>query len=62
MAGWAVTLAGEAGKELEQQYGPHRAGHMIYTAAIGQSPHFFATNERAIESMKERIAEKMLQS
>ncbi|HET9864078.1 MAG TPA: pentapeptide repeat-containing protein [Steroidobacteraceae bacterium] len=58
MAGWAVTLAGDAGKKLEEQHGPQRAGRMIYTASIGRTPHFFATNERAIEAMRERIAEK----
>ena len=59
MAGWAVTLAGPKGKELEEQYGPHRAGHMIYTASIGQTPHFFANDERAMESLKARAAEQV---
>lgn len=58
MAGWAVTLAGEPGKDLESRYGPQQAGHMIYTASIGRAPHFFASNERALESMRERIAEQ----
>ena len=58
MAGWAVTLAGPKGKELEEQYGPHRAGHMIYTASIGQTPHFFASDEQALIDLRVRAAEQ----
>jgi hypothetical protein len=51
-AGWAITLAGEKGAELEREHGPHRAGAMIYRASTGRVPHFFATNERALEDMR----------
>jgi hypothetical protein len=57
-AGWAITLAGEAGKKLESEHGPHLAGRMIYLASTGRVPHFFATNERAMADIKARAAEQ----
>ncbi len=55
-AGWAIALAGAAGKALEDEHGPHRAGTMIYRASTGRVPHFFATDVRALEDIK-RCAE-----
>jgi len=55
-AGWAITLAGEAGAALEEEHGSQRAGWMIYRASTGRVPHFFASNERALEDIK-RCAE-----
>ncbi len=55
-AGWAVALAGEAGRALEEQHGPHMAGWMLYTAATGRVPHFFATNEAALADIREQAA------
>lgn len=52
-AGWAITLAGEAGQKLEKQYGSERAGGMIYKASTGRIPHFFASDERALEDIRE---------
>jgi uncharacterized protein YjbI with pentapeptide repeats len=57
-AGWAITLAGEPGKQLEERYGPHHAGRMIYIASTGRSPHFFASNQAAMEDLRERAAEQ----
>ncbi len=51
-AGWAITLAGEAGAALETAVGPHRAGLMIYRASTGRSPWFFAPNDVALEDIK----------
>jgi hypothetical protein len=51
-AGWAITLAGGPGKKLEKDYGPENAGRMIYLASTGRVPHFFATNERALEDIR----------
>jgi hypothetical protein len=51
-AGWAIRFAGEAGAALEAEYGPHRAGSMIYRASTGRVPHFFATTERALEDIR----------
>ena len=56
MAGWAIHLAGEAGKALEAQHGPQRAGALIYRVSTGQAPHFFASNERALADLKKRVA------
>ena len=55
-AGWAITLAGVAGAELEAKHGPHRAGIMIYRASTGRVPHFFASDERALDDIREQAA------
>jgi hypothetical protein len=57
-AGWAIHLAGEAGAELERKHGPFHAGAMIYRASLGRAPHFFATNERAMEDIRRCAAEQ----
>jgi hypothetical protein len=57
-AGWAIHLAGEAGEKLEKAHGPHIAGRMIYIASTGRAPHFFATNERAMEDIRASAAEQ----
>ena len=57
-AGWAIHLAGEKGYELEKKLGhPAAAGRMIYRASTGRSPHFFATDERALEDLRRCAAE-----
>jgi hypothetical protein len=56
-AGWAITLAGEKGKELEAQHGPYRAGAMIYRASTGRVPHLYATTERAMADIRKRAEE-----
>jgi hypothetical protein len=58
LAGWAITLAGEAGRALEQQYGPARAGAMIYRASTGRVPHLYADNDRALANLRRRVAEQ----
>ena len=55
-AGWAIALAGEAGKELEDKVGPFRAGCLIYSVSTGRVPHFFASNERALQDLRECAA------
>jgi len=55
-AGWAIHLAGEAGYALEKQYNAERAGRMIYLASTGRVPHFYASNERALEDIRECAA------
>ncbi len=52
-AGWAITLAGEKGASLEAKVGPQHAGRLIYLCSTGRAPHFFATNERAMEDIRE---------
>ncbi len=51
-AGWAITLAGTAGKELETRLGPARAGAAIYRASAGRVPHFYASNTDALADIK----------
>ena len=55
-AGWAITLAGERGKELERLYGPSMAGALIYHASDPDRPipDWLASNEAAMADMRER--------
>ena len=55
-AGWAITLAGDAGAALEAQYGPNVAGALIYHASAGYVPDFYASNEDALADMRRRAA------
>ena len=59
-AGWAVTLAGEAGRELERFYGTALAAMLIYDASDPNfkiNPgRFFDQNIEALADMK-RLAE-----
>ena len=54
MAGWAVVLAGPAGKKLEQRFGSASAGALIFAASRPNLPipDFYATNEAAMTTMK----------
>jgi uncharacterized protein YjbI with pentapeptide repeats len=56
-AGWAITLAGAAGKEIEAKHGPHYAGVQLYRASTGRVPNFFAGNEAAMDDIR-RCAEE----
>ena len=51
-AGWAIHLAGKAGYELERKYGSQHAGRMLYLAATGRVPHFFASNSSALDDIR----------
>lgn len=51
-AGWAITLAGEEGKRLEEAVGPAAAGALIYHASTGMVPDFYASNEDAMKDIK----------
>jgi hypothetical protein len=51
-AGWAITLAGEKGAALEQEYGSEGAAVMIYRASTGRVPNFFDTTEGALADIK----------
>ncbi len=58
-AGWAITIAGPAGKRLEDEHGPARAGSMIYRASTGKVPWFYdPSNERALEDIRRCAAEQ----
>ena len=57
-AGWAITLAGEAGKALEDAYGPAVAGALLYAAAYPDRPvpNFYASNDAALEDIRASAA------
>ena len=58
-AGWAITLAGDAGKSLENEIGPAAAAAAIYIASdpkLERIPDFHCSNETAMADMK-RLAE-----
>ena len=53
-AGWAITLAGRAGKALEERLGTNAAAALIYMASdpcLEHVPDWYATNEDALEDM-----------
>lgn len=52
--GWAIVLAGEAGKTLEDKLGSNVAAALIYAASRPDRrvPDFFATNENAMEDLR----------
>jgi hypothetical protein len=51
-AGWAITFAGEAGKELEKIVGPELAGRYIYEASTGRlAPDFYASTSNAAKDI-----------
>jgi len=58
-AGWAVTLAGEAGKKLEAFHNTELAAMLIYRESGYQinPARFYDTNEDALADMK-RLAEQ----
>jgi len=47
-AGWAIHLAGEAGRKLENVIGSCAAGALIYHASTGRVPDFFASSSDAL--------------
>ena len=53
-AGWAITLAGDAGAELERRLGPSVAGALIYTASRPGRPvpDWHATDEDALADLR----------
>ena len=53
-AGWAVKLAGKAGKALEKRFGTGTAGALIYAASRPGMPvpNFFATNADALADLR----------
>ena len=67
-AGWAVVLAGEAGKALEAKIGTPSAATLIYLASdpeLDRFPSFYCSNAEALADMKARAeaeAAKAVQS
>jgi hypothetical protein len=59
-AGWAVHLAGEEGRALEENIGTAAAGALIYIASdptLERVPNWYASNDEALADMK-ALAEK----
>jgi uncharacterized protein YjbI with pentapeptide repeats len=50
--GWAITLAGKKGKELENKQGTILAATLIYLKSTGKIPDFFASNEAAMADIR----------
>jgi hypothetical protein len=60
-AGSAIHLAGVAGYALEKRLGSaEQAGRAIYLASTGRSPHFYASNERALADIRRCAADEPL--
>jgi hypothetical protein len=59
-AGWAITLAGEAGAQLESKIGPAAAGALIYAASRPGKPvpNFYASNSDAMDDIRACAAEQ----
>ena len=58
-AGWAVTLAGEPGRELEEKIGTNAAAALIYMASdpeLEQIPDWFAGKKTALADIQEMAA------
>jgi uncharacterized protein YjbI with pentapeptide repeats len=62
-AGWAITLAGEAGKLLEDRVGSSVAGVLIYAASRPGKPipDFYTTNDEALADLRACAAEENAQ-
>ncbi len=63
-AGWAVVLAGEEGNALEEKVGEHLAGLLIYRESRPgmRIPDFFASDEKAMEDLRECAARQASQA
>lgn len=59
-AGWAITLAGEAGAKLESEVGPAAAGALIYAKSCPDKPipNFYASTKDALADIKARAGEQ----
>ena len=57
-AGWAIHLAGDAGKVMERLLGPAVAGAYLYQRSTGRVPNFYATNEEALADIREQAAKQ----
>ena len=53
-SGWAIQLAGELGKRLEESVGSNAAGALIFAASYPDQnvPDFYATNEDAMADIE----------
>jgi uncharacterized protein YjbI with pentapeptide repeats len=63
-AGWAIHIAGEKGKALQDKVGPQMAGTLIYHASRPgvPAPWFFASNDDALADIRKCAAEQIAAS
>jgi len=62
-AGWAVVLAGDAGRKLEEQLGTNAAAALIYTKSGSHPvPNWYADNKTALEDIKARAEHQLAAS
>jgi len=61
-AGWAVVLAGEQGRKLEEQLGTNVVAALIYTKSGFRVPNWFASNEEALADIKDRVQQQLMAS
>jgi len=54
--GWAITLAGEAGRVLEVQMGPLTAGALIYWKSAGYIPAYTGAEDAVLEDIRQHAA------
>ena len=52
--GWAITLAGEAGRVLEGQIGSLTAGALIYWKSAGHIPPYLGNNDEVLADIRAR--------
>jgi len=57
--GWAITIAGDAGRDLERKVGTPRAAQMIYLASTGSMPWFYAPDDVALADIRRCVAEQL---
>lgn len=56
--GWAVHLAGPAGKHLQKYLGYESAATLIYYASTGYVPNFYASNTEALDDIRMRAEQE----
>jgi len=62
-AGWAVVLAGDAGRKLEEELGTNAAAALIYTKSGSHPvPNWYADDRTALEDMKSRAEQQLAAS
>ena len=57
-AGWAIHIAGDLGKALQDKVGVQMAGTLIYHKSRGSVPWFFAPNDDALADIRKCAAEQ----
>jgi hypothetical protein len=59
IAGWAVTVAGRMGRNLEQHLRTELAAELLFKASLhGEVPDFYAYDDTVLNDLRERAAEE----